>query len=83
MYQTVSYATKNEWDTSDNDSLTATADEDDPDMNDFYKRVVSSEDENYSDSDDGSDTDFDGSSSEGAYDVIPNEVAIRSIVPLQ
>ena len=37
VYQTVSYATKDQWDTSDNDSLTATADENDPDMNDFYQ----------------------------------------------
>ena len=72
MYQTVSCATDNEWDTSDNDSWTVTADEDDPDMNDFYEQVVSSDDENYSDPDDGSDTDFEGSSSEGAYDVIPD-----------
>ena len=42
VYQTVSYAMKDEWDTSDNDSLTATADENDP----FYQPVVSSEDEN-------------------------------------
>ena len=42
-------------------------------MNDFYKRVVFEEDENYSDSDDGSDTDFDGSLSEGTYDVIPDD----------
>ena len=46
VYQTVSYATKDEWNTSDNDSLTMTADENDPDMNDFYQRVVSSDDEN-------------------------------------
>ena len=53
VYQTVSYATK--------DELTATADENDPDMNDFYQRVVSSDDENYFDSDNGSDTNFDDS----------------------
>ena len=54
----------------DNDSFTMTADEDDPDMNDFYQRVVSSDDENYLDSDNGSVTDFDGSMSEGAYCVV-------------
>ena len=47
LYIRLSYATKDEWDTSDNDSLTATADENDPDMNDFYQRVASSDDENY------------------------------------
>ena len=46
VYQTVSYAMKDEWNTSDNDSLTMTVDENDPDMNDFYQRVVSSDDEN-------------------------------------
>ena len=67
VYQTVSFATKDEWNTSDNDSLTMTADENDPDMNDFYQRVVSSDDENYWDSDNGSVTDADGSISEAAY----------------
>ena len=85
IYQTVSFATKDEWNTSENDSLTMTADEvdewstsdsdsltmtadeNDPDMNDFYQRVVSSDDENYEDSDNGSVTDCDGSISEGAY----------------
>ena len=70
VYQTVSYATKDEWNTSDNDSLTMTADENDPDMNDFYQRVVSSDDENYLDSDNGSVTDFDGSMSEDVYCVV-------------
>ena len=66
LYIRLSYATTDEWNTSDNDSLTMTADENDPDMNYFYKRVVSSDDENYLDSDNGSITDFDGSMSEGA-----------------
>ena len=61
VYQTVSNATKDQWDTSDNDSLTATADENDPYMNDFYQQLVSSEDENYFVSDNGSVTDIDGS----------------------
>ena len=67
VHQTVSYATR---DTSDNDSLTAAADADDPNMDDFYKRVVSSDDENYFDSDDGSATDFDSYMSEGEYCVV-------------
>ena len=44
MYQTVSYASQDEWDMSDNDSLTAAADADDPNMDDFYQRVVLSDD---------------------------------------
>ena len=85
VYQTVSFATKDEWNASENDSLTMTADEvdewntsdsdslnmtadeNDPDMNDFYQRVVSSDDENYGDSDNGSAADCDGSISKGAY----------------
>ena len=92
VYQTVSFATKDEWNTSENDSLTMTADEvddwntsdsdsltmtadeNDPDMNDLYQRVVSSDDENYWDSDNGSITDCDGSISEGAYCVGPTWV---------
>ena len=35
VHRTVSYATKDEWNTSDSNSLTVTADENDPDMNDF------------------------------------------------
>ena len=68
VYQTVSFATKDEWNTSDNDSLTMTADE-----NDFYQRVVSSDDENYLDSDNGSVTDLDGSTLEGAYCVVSDD----------
>ena len=56
--QTVSYATQDEWDTSDNDSLTAAADADDPNMDDFYQRVVLSDDGDFLDSDDGSVTDI-------------------------
>ena len=46
VYQTVSYTTNNKYNTSDSDSLNMTADENDPDMNDFCQRVVSSDDEN-------------------------------------
>ena len=73
VYQTVAYATKDEWNMSDNDSLTMTADENDLDMNDFYQQVVSSDDENYLDSDNGSITDFDGSMSECAYCVVSDD----------
>ena len=50
-----------------------TTDENDPDMNDFYQRVVSSDDENYLVSDNGSVTDFDGSMSECAYCVVSDD----------
>ena len=76
VYQTVSNATKDQWDTSDNDSLTATADENDPYMNDFYQQLVSSEDENYFDSDNGFVTDIDGSMSEGEYCVVLDEGSV-------
>ena len=42
-------------------------------MNDFYQQVVSSDDENYFDSDNSSATDFDGSMSEGAYCVVSDD----------
>ena len=73
VYQIVSFATKDEWNTSDNDSLTMTEDENDPDMNDFYQRAVSSADDDYLDSDNGSITDHDGSMSEGAYCVVSDK----------
>ena len=70
--------TKDQWDTSDNDSLTATADEN-PYMNDFYQQLVSSEDENYFDSDNGSVTDIDGSMSEGEYCVVSDEGSMADL----
>ena len=79
VYQTVSCVTKDEWDMSDNDSLTATADYDDPYMDDFYQRVVSSDDENYFDSDDGSIMDFDGSMSAGEYCVVSNDGSVADL----
>ena len=42
-------------------------------VKDFYQRVVSLDDENYLDSDNGSVTDFDGSMSEGAYCVVSDD----------
>ena len=56
--------------------FTATADEDAPNMDDFYQRVVSSDDENYFNSDDGSITDFDGSMSEGEYCVVSDDGSV-------
>ena len=79
VYHTVSYATRDEWDTSDKDSLTATADEDDPYMDDFYQQVVLSDDENCFDSDDGSVTNFDGSMSEGEYYVVSDDGSMADL----
>ena len=64
VYQTVSCVTWDEW---DNDSLTEAADADDPNMDDFYQRVVSSDDEDLFESDDGSVTDIDRDMSEEEY----------------
>ena len=50
-----------------------TADENDPDMNDFYQRVVSLDDENNWESDNGSVKEFDGSMSESAYCVVSDD----------
>ena len=48
-------------------------------MDDFYQRVVSSDDENYFDSDDGSITDFDGSMSEGEYCVVSDDGSVADL----
>ena len=50
--QTVSYVTQDEWDTIDDDSLAEAADADGPNMDEFYQRVVSSDEEDCCDSDD-------------------------------
>ena len=60
-------------------SGTATADEDDPNMEDFYQRVVSLDDENYINSDDGSITDFYGSMSEGEYCVVSDDWSVADL----
>ena len=61
---------------SDSDSLTMTAGENDPDMNDFCQRVVSSDNKNCLNSDNGSVTDLDGSRSEGAYCVVSDDGSV-------
>ena len=48
-------------------------------MNDFCQRVVSSDDENYLDSDNGSVTDLDGSRSEGAYCVVSDDGSVADL----
>ena len=50
--QTVSCVMRDEWDTFDDDSLADAADADGPNMDEFYQRVVSSDDEDFVDSDD-------------------------------
>ena len=57
--QTVSYVMRDEWDMFDDDSLAEATDADGPNMDEFYQRVVSSDDEDFVDSDDGSVTDLD------------------------
>ena len=53
--------------------VTMTADENDLDMNDFDQQVVSLDDANYLDSDNGSGKDLDSSRSEGAYCVVSDD----------
>ena len=48
-------------------------------MDDFYQQVVSSDDENYFDSDDGSVTDFDSSMSEGEYCVVLDDGSVADM----
>ena len=48
-------------------------------MNDFYQQLVSSEDENYFDSDNGSVTDIDCSMSEGEYCVVSDEGSVADL----
>ena len=62
--QTVSYVMRDEWDTFDDDSLAEATDADSPTMDEFYQRVVSSDDEDFVDSDDGSVADLDRDMSE-------------------
>ena len=79
VYQTVSYATQDEWDMSDNDSLTEADDSDDPNMDDFYQRVVSSDDEDLFGSDDGSATDLDSDMSEGDYCIDADDGSVAGL----
>ena len=59
LLYTVSYVTWDEWDTIDDDSLVEASDADGPNMDEFYQRVVSSDNEDFVDSDDGSVADLD------------------------
>ena len=58
MYQMVSCITRNGWDVFDDDSLTEAAVVDSPNMDDYYHRVVSSDEEDCIVSEIGSSTDF-------------------------
>ena len=54
LCQTLSCDTRDEWDTMDVDSLTEAFTEDVQDTDDFYQRIVSSDEEDFGDPDDGS-----------------------------
>ena len=75
----MSYATQDEWDTSDNDSLTAAADADDQNMDDFYQRVVLSDDGDFFYSYDGSITDIDSDMSEGEYWIVLDDGSVADL----
>ena len=57
--QTMSCVKWDEWDMLDDDSLTEAFTADGPNMDEFYQRVVSSDEEDFVESDDGSVTDLD------------------------
>ena len=59
--------TRDEWDMLDDDSLMEAVTANGQNMNEFYQRVVSSDDEDLFDLDDGTVTDLDRDMSEGAY----------------
>ena len=81
--QTLSCDTRDEWDTMDVDSLTEAFTEDVQDTDDFYQRIVSSDEEDFGDPDDGSvadlemDTGADGCSSAfgTVFGAFPTEAA--------
>ena len=77
--QTVLCATQDEWDTSDNDSFTAVADADDPNMDDFYQRVVLSDDGDFFYPDEGSVTDLDSDMSEGEYWIVLDDGSVADL----
>ena len=77
--QTVSCVTRDEWDMFADDSLVEAADADGPNMDEFYQRVVSSDDEDFVDSDDGSSTDLDRDMSEEEDLVYPDDGSIADL----
>ena len=62
--QAMSCVTQDEWDTLDDDSLTEAFAADGQNMDEFYRRVVSSDEEDFVDSDDGSVADLERDTSE-------------------
>ena len=60
----MSCVTQDEWDMLDDDSLMETFTADGQNMDEFYQRVVSSDEEDFVDLDDGSVTDLDRDTSE-------------------
>ena len=70
---------QDEWDMFDDDSLTEAVAADGPNMDEFYQRVVSSDDEDFVDSDDGSVTDFDRDMSEEVAFVDSDDGSITNL----
>ena len=81
--QTMSSDTRDEWDTLDDDSLTEAFTADGQNMDEFYQRVVSSDEEDFGDSDDGSVADLEmvtwadacSSAFQNAFGAFPPEAA--------
>ena len=76
---TVSCVMRNGWDVFDDDSLTEAAVVDGPYMDDYYHRVVSSDEEDFVVSDVGSITDFNWEMSEKEKLVYSNEGSVADL----
>ena len=74
MCQMVSCVTRNGWDVFENDSLMEAAIGDGPHMDDYYHRVVSSDEEDFHVSDVGSITDFKNWDMSGEEELMDSDV---------
>ena len=71
--------TRDEWDMLDDDSLMEAVIADGQNMNEFYQWVVSPDDEDLFETDDGSATDFDMDMSEGEYCVVLDNGSVADL----
>ena len=71
--------TRDEWNVLDDDSLMEAVAAGGQSMNKFYQLVVSSDDEDLFDSDDGSVTDLDRDMSEGEYCVVLDDGSVADL----